>query len=155
MVSSYVACNRGFVAIVQSRLFVAVSRRGDPAKARTTLLCESLLGTIIQIANADSGRFAGARIDDHHVAGVNRHLFTQPTALRVLLAAADVLADQPGTFDDHAVTFAVEDQDLAAMTFVTAGDHQHFVINFQQHDGNTLFQTYSFNTSVRRLRWPG
>lgn len=110
------------------RLFLR--RRADHADALAALLGVTLFGAVFEKPHTQARRLAGSRIDEHHVARGDRHLFVQPAPLRVLLALPHMLPHASDAFDDHLVVLAIDLQNLALLRLIGTGDDDDSIMNF-------------------------
>src|SRR5262245_15209555 len=131
---------------VISLLLFLFGRRDRP-QGSTALLAVTLFAAILREARASADAFAALTAEQQNIADLQRHLFREAAALRILLAAADVLIDTINAFDDEAADAAIDRQHLCALAFVVAGDHFDSVVGFDVHDFRL--------STVTRLRWPG
>src|SRR5262249_18915609 len=99
----------------------------DPAQADVGPLGVALLGAVGQGAAADPGRPVGARVDEHDVGGVHRHLLGEPAALRVAAAGLEVLVHPVDALDHQLVLVRDHAQHPAGGALVVARHHADHV----------------------------
>src|SRR5687767_2072188 len=107
--------------------------RGNLPVGSPTRFAKPLLDAVARQAGADAGRLVALAADEHHVGKLNRHLLREPAALRVSLAAANVLINAIDPLDDDLAFVAIDSQYLAALALVVAGDHFHRVVHANPH----------------------
>ena len=104
-------------AHVRSALFLGVAGFGGAIwpSAGAALLAETFLAAVVQEADARSRAAASqASQTNSTLDELDRHLLREPAALRVLLAAVDVLVHPVHALDDQLAGLAVHAEHLAA-----------------------------------------
>ena len=94
--------------------------RSDLAGTRAALLAKPFLAAVVEEARAQAGRCAARRADVFQIRKLDRHFLAEHAALRVLLAAADVLLDAVHALDERLARRAIDLDHAALLAAVVA-----------------------------------
>jgi hypothetical protein len=113
----------GSLSAFLSLLGVSLLGGRDFAGRGAAFLAISFFGAGACEAGAKPSRLAASRANERDIRGVDRRFFTEPAALRMLLAAGDVLVNARDPFDQHAVALAIYLDHPALLAAIGASDH--------------------------------
>src|SRR6476619_6483165 len=108
-------------------------RRSDLARTRVALLAKALFAAVVEEASTQPGCSSTGRADVFYIRKLDRHFFAEHAALRILLAASDVLLDAVHAFDDGLAGGAIHLEHLALLAAIVARDYFNCVTSAYQH----------------------
>src|SRR5262249_60014229 len=98
-------------------------RRSDLAGARTAFLAKAFFRALVEEACSQPGCGSARLANVFHIRKLNGHFLREHAALRILLAAADVLLDSVDAFNDRLTRGTVDLEHLALLAAIVAGDY--------------------------------